>query len=209
VSDIQEPIEFLVKSSPNGVIVTGNTYKIATCEKCRARYAYPIARSAGGLSPTAIGAHTGGLIGVFVVLVVSAMTDAFAKPSEREVAKLRTRVAGALHKGFDLVPCPKCGWYEQRMATEARHRRLKWMTFAGLLSIIVSLSLLLIVAVNAHSSHSHLDQTFLNCIIGAAGGGFALLALRWVLNRGYDVNVRPPGAPPVRFHRAPEGRLIA
>jgi hypothetical protein len=59
------------------------------------------------------------------------LIDDNQKVVDQTTARAEAKVASALEKELDLVPCPVCGWYQRNMIPEARRQRWRWMLHLG------------------------------------------------------------------------------
>lgn len=93
------------------VTATGRKLKPVRCENCGHQYVYMLKRQASGGASALEGRELG------------------AEDKARTMAQsiLDRKMKGAV----DLVPCPKCGWVQERMIPVARRQHLAWMLWLG------------------------------------------------------------------------------
>jgi hypothetical protein len=156
--------------------LSGSVLKLVPCEHCGAEYVYQLERSAQGSGTSFLFLDNDG---------------AQARASARAEAELRQ----LLERGVDLVPCPKCGWYQANMLPVARRQAYRGMRNAGLCLLIGVIPLALIGGlINAAAGGAPGGDpaipwpVFLAglIVLGLAGAG--LLVARVVRSASYDPN---------------------
>jgi hypothetical protein len=98
--------------------VSGSTFRKHRCERCRLVYGYKMERVVRGSSSDLYGLGQ----------------EAARKRAERNANRA---LENELADGFDLVPCPACGWYQSRMVSAARDEKCRWLATAWLICLSV------------------------------------------------------------------------
>lgn len=96
--------------------VSGSTFRKHRCECCRLVYGYKMERVVRENSSAVYGLGQ----------------EAARKRAERNANRA---LENELANGFDLVPCPACGWYQSRMVSAARDEECRWLSKAWALSL--------------------------------------------------------------------------
>jgi hypothetical protein len=104
------PLDWIYTATASGAVL-----KTVRCESCQAEYVYRLERTCTGS-------------GTSRVLFFDK-----AGATERALAAAQKELRRSLRDGFDVVPCPTCGWYQQYMVHQARRQRFDWMLLLGVL----------------------------------------------------------------------------
>ncbi|MBI3823964.1 MAG: hypothetical protein HY289_14950 [Planctomycetes bacterium] len=154
----------------------GTTWKFLDCEHCRTVFAYPMYRSAEGQG-----------------LSVLFLDNEGAR--ELAVAVAQRRLQHKLKKGFDMVPCPHCGKYQEFMLRTIRWQRWEQRLILGILLILlgaISFGAGFLFSISSsYRLNPDVPVMMRNCYIAVAG--FIGLGLSWLAFRAiqcchYDPN---------------------
>ena len=91
---------------------TGSAVKNVHCEQCGKHYSYEVVRRAMGSGSSPF------------LLCNSAAKSWAQKAAGR-------KLAAALARAIDPVPCPDCGWFQSNMVAEMRRRGHRWILWIG------------------------------------------------------------------------------
>jgi len=147
--------------------LTGSIRKSVSCEKCSSAYSYLATRQAVGQGTSPY-----------------MLDNAGAANRARDAAQ--RRLQDRLRDAVNIVPCPRCGWVQASMATEARRRRLRWMLFTG---IVMPIGILLPYCLIAATTKGDVSGMTMVALM-LAGIGFSLIPARGLLNSCFDPNAR-------------------
>lgn len=143
--------------------MTGSVLKTVHCANCSTDYIYQMERTAAGGGTSLYMLDNQGASG-------------------RASASAESNLQSALNRGFDAVPCPSCGWYQDYMIPKMR--RMKWSWLApvnvalGIVGAIVFFASLIMTA----NYFNRQDELLVGVVIG-----WTLFALLWCIGIGLAV----------------------
>jgi hypothetical protein len=157
--------------------VSGTTAVAVRCEECGEKYYYQLSRVAYGQA--------------------SAMYGIGREEAKRQATRnAKRRLRRALEEDIDPVPCPECGWYQEKMLPLLRQGRLRWLTHVagGCLvgGIVLFVSLMFFMWAAHEKKVPDPPDWVAWAWVGLAGlvllAAPVLVVSRIVLNRLYDGN---------------------
>jgi hypothetical protein len=151
----------------------GATDVIVCCERCGEQYSYRLRRVAVARFHSPYHYHdpeTG---------------------RKRAQKRANERLRRMLDSEAEVVPCPKCGWYQKEMiplVRRSRLRRLLWVAVALAAAVLLAFPAGLVYLM----THRGSEEQVLPLWLGSMGllplCSLLCLVLRWLLNRLYDPN---------------------
>jgi hypothetical protein len=156
--------------------LSGSTAVSVRCEKCDKKFYYPLKCTATGRgsAPYGVGAER-------------------AKRLAQQMAK--ERLEWMLETDVAPVPCPRCGWYQEKMIPKLRRPRLERLRLFGLISggiggVLAALAGLVTLAYVDRPGMVHWSVVLLAWVIALSPllSGVAALIVRQYRNATYDPN---------------------
>jgi hypothetical protein len=139
--------------------VGGSRFRKHRCERCRTVYGYEMHRTVRENSSSLYG---------------------LGQEAARERAEMNAKRAleNELTNGFDLVPCPNCGWYQSRMVSVVRDEKCRWLstTWALCLALCVVCVFAAIGIPNETRSKGEIPDEFeeMTVLVSLVGAGISL-----------------------------------
>jgi hypothetical protein len=152
--------------------LSGSVLKFVPCEQCGTEYVYQMERTATGSGTSLLFLDNEGA-------------------SERASSQAEAQLRRKLERGVDLVPCPRCGWYQQNMIPKARKQYRRWMLNTGAVLAVSLLPVGLFGAMANAGKHGPPTipwPLFLAGLIAFALVGIGLMVAKSVLASRHDPN---------------------
>ena len=127
--------------------MTGVVLKTVQCTNCSTDYVYQMERTA-----------TGGGTSLYMLDNQGA--------SNRASSSAKSNLESALERGFDAVPCPSCGWYQDYMIPKLRRGKWPWLTPVNVGLGIVGAIVFFTSIVMTANYFDHRDEFLVGVVIG-------------------------------------------
>lgn len=148
----------------------GMVVRNVRCERCAHDYGYRITRMAKGSATSWLFLDNDG-----------------ARATAWEEAE--AGLARALEEGEEAVPCPECGWYQQRMIPLARRKYGRAAKVAGVVLLAAGVATFVALVVSSGEWRNPGQWGLIEAVAGGlAFAGTCFLLARYAMAAGHDPN---------------------
>jgi hypothetical protein len=152
-------------------MVAGSAFRAVKCENCQSTYIYYKASLTSGVGTSLLFADNEGA-------------------RQRAETRANEALKRSLEKEVDPIPCPACGWYQQRMVERLREEQYAWMLVTCLVLFVAFVVLLLVAwlsfALNANPPPWTPAVLFAGLLTGACS--FAAYVGKKIRSSQFDPN---------------------